>query len=296
VPPENAIVSSGAMRQFKLVTPNDMKPDERLPVVFLWFWLGGNAQEFIDRASIIAAAQQQRFIAVVPEAKGDVTFKWPFSALDSQTRMEEEFAFFDDMLACVGAQFPGNVNPSCVSSAGVSAGALFTDQLAPARANVIASFVSLSGGVAGTMSPCSISGLSCLKPWPKPARDLPGIVLWGGPMDTCVVIDFQPASLNLEDDLVAEGSFFVECVHNCQHSQPPFDVPLGMTEYAAFWDFVYDHPYWLRPGESPYKTHGLPSTFPSWCSVKGKGTAVPRTGACGPSACSTSTTTDAATD
>jgi hypothetical protein len=122
------------------------------------------------------------------------------------------------------------------------------------------------------------------------------MVLWGGPMDTCVVIDFQPASINLEDDLVAEGSFFVECVHNCQHSQPPFDTPSGMTEYAAFWDFVYDHPYWLAPGASPYKTHGLPSTFPSWCSAKGKGTAVPRTGVCGPSACSTTATADAATD
>jgi hypothetical protein len=147
------------------------------------------------------------------------------------------------------------------------------------------------------MDPCTIPGLACLKPWSKPVRDLPGMVLWGGPMDTCVVINFQPASENLEADLTAEGSFFVECVHNCQHSQPPFDAPTGMTEYAAFWDFVYDHPYWLPPGQSPYKTQGLPSTFPSWCSAKGKGTAVPRTGACGPSACSTSTTaTDAATD
>jgi hypothetical protein len=105
VPPENDIMSSGAMRQFKLVTPNDIKPGEKLPVVFLWFWLGGTAQAFIDRADVINAAQQQRFIAVVPEAKGDVTFKWPFSALDSQPRMQEEFVFFDDMLACVAQQF-----------------------------------------------------------------------------------------------------------------------------------------------------------------------------------------------
>jgi hypothetical protein len=296
-PPENdiATVSAGTtnMRQFKLVTPSDLGPTERVPVVFLWFWLGANAQDFVDKADIVAAAQQQRFIAVVPEKKGDVLFTWPFSATDTAARTEEEFQFFDDMLACVAAQFPANVNASCISSAGVSAGALFTDQLAPARSNVIASFLSLSGGVSGAMQSCTFSGVSCLKPWTKPARDLPGMVLWGGSMDTCVVIDFQPASQNLEAALDKEGSFYVECEHDCGHSQPPFDTPTGMTEYAAFWDFVYAHPYWLPAGESPYKENGLPSTFPSWCSVKGKGTAVERTGACGPSACSTSTTTDA---
>ena len=64
-----------------------------------------------------------------------------------------------------------------------------------------------------------------------------------------------------------------------------------MTQYAAFWDFVYDHPYWLPEGESPYKANGLPSSFPAWCSTKGTGTAVERTGACGPPACPQVSTT-----
>jgi len=300
VPPENDIVSSGNMRQFKLVTPTDLGPTEKVPVVFLWFWLGANAQDFITTADIIDAAQQQRFIAIVPEAKLNSTggsaydFKWPFSFLDSQTSLEQEFTFADDLLACVEQQFPNNVNPSCISSAGVSAGALFTDQLAPARSSYIASFLSLSGGIAGPEPSCTVSGLTCLKPWIRPTRDLPALVLWGGPMDICVVIDFQPASQNLEDALTSEGSFFVECEHNCTHAQPPFDTPPGMTQYAAFWDFVYAHPYWLPAGESPYKTNGLPSTFPSWCSAKGKGTAVERVGPCGPSACSATTTTSEA--
>jgi hypothetical protein len=294
-PPENDIATTYAgttsMRQFKLVTPSDLGPTERVPVIFLWFWLGANAQDFIDRAEVVAAAQQQRFIAVVPEKKGDVLFTWPFAATDSADRMKQEFQFFDDMLACVAARFPTNVNASCIASAGVSAGALFTDQLAPARSNVIASFLSLSGGVSGSMDSCTIGGIPCLKPWAKPVRDLPGLVLWGGSMDTCVVINFEPGSKNLETALAKEGSFFVECEHNCAHSQPPFDTPAGMTEYAAFWDFVYAHPYWLPAGESPYKNGSLPPTFPSWCSTKGMGTAVERTGACGPSACSTTTST-----
>jgi hypothetical protein len=294
VPPENDIMSSGNMRQFKLVTPSDLGPNEKVPVVFLWFWLGANAQDFVSTADVIDAAQQQRFIAVVPEAKMNgtssaYTFKWPFSELDSQTSLDEELTFFDDMLACVEQQFPNNVNPSCISSAGVSAGALFTDQLAPSRSNVIASFLSLSGGVAGAMPSCTLG--ACLKPWPKPTRNLPGMVLWGGMCDVCVVIEFQPASQNLETDLTAENSFFVECEHNCEHAQPPFSAPSGLTQYAAFWDFVYAHPYWLPEGESPYKSNGLPSSFPSWCSVKGMGTAVERTGACGPPACPQVSTT-----
>jgi hypothetical protein len=225
----------------------------------------------------------------VPEAKtasgsSAYTFKWPFSAIDSQTSLDQELVFFDDMLACVAQQFPDNANESCISSAGVSAGALFTDQLVQGRSDVLASFLSLSGGVAGSRNACA--GLPvCLKPWTKPAQDVPSIVLWGGMCDQCVVIDFEPASQNLEDVLTSEGSFFVECVHNCEHAQPPFDAPSGLTVYAAFWDFVYDHPKWLPAGRSPYETRGLPSSFPSWCSARGKGTAVERTGTCGPPAC-----------
>ena len=243
MPPENDIMSSGTMRQFKLVTPSDLGPDEKVPVVFLWFWLGADAQDFVTTADIIDAAQQQRFIAIVPEAKKNgtssaYTFKWPFSELDSQASLEEEFTFFDDMLACVDQQFARNVNPSCIASAGVSAGALFTDQLAPARSNVIASFLSLSGGINGAKTPCADGLGQCLKPWIKPARNLPGLVLWGGMCDQCVVIDFEPASQNLETSLIDGGSFFVECEHNCQHAQPPFTAPAGLTQYAAFWDFV----------------------------------------------------------
>jgi hypothetical protein len=296
VPPENDITSSGNARQFKIVTPQDMRPGEKLPVVFLWFWLGGSAQDFVDRAAIVDATQQQRFIAVVPEAKktssgsSAYTFKWPFSAIDSQTSLDEEVVFFDDMLACVAQQFPDSANASCISSAGVSAGALFTDQLVQERSSVLSSFLSLSGGVAGTRNVCE--GLPvCLKPWTKPAHDVPSIVLWGGMCDQCVVIDFQPASQNLEDLLTAEGSFFVECLHNCEHAQPPFDAPAGQTLYAAFWDFVYDHPKWLPAGQSPYRARGLPSSFPSWCSARGKGTATERTGTCGPPACPQVSTT-----
>jgi hypothetical protein len=180
--------------------------------------------------------------------------------------MEEEFGFFDDMLACVSAQF--SVNKECVASAGVSAGALWTSQLAGGRGQYLSSIVSLSGGTGGL-----------IKPFPNPERRMPAIVLWGGPTDNCFgVMNFETASKDLEQNLASRGHFFLECVHNCGHAEPPIDAVDGLTSYASMWQFVLDHPYWIGAGESPYAS-GLPEIFPSWCAV-GAASATPREGSC----------------
>jgi hypothetical protein len=260
--------SSGNSRSFMVVVPSNLQPTEKLPVIFMWYWLGGSADGFFQKGDVQNAVDQQRFIAVIPSAKGDLPLKWPFDILDSDARMNEEFQFFDDMLACVAAAFP-TLNKNCVASVGVSAGALFTDQLASARANRLSSFESLSGGVGGV-----------IRGWGNPSHVLPALVLWGGPMDDCLgVVDFQTESQNLETALDADGNFLVECVHNCGHAEPPLPTPPGMSAFAALWDFVFDHPFWLGPGDSPYTSGGLPSTFPPWCAI-GAGKATPRTGAC----------------
>jgi predicted esterase len=263
----NAFPSGAAMRDFRLVSPVDKKPDERLPVLFLWHWLGGSADDFYERGQIQLAADTQRFIAVIPESKGDIQFKWPFDILQSQGRMDEEFAFFDDMLACVSEQF--NVNKECVGSAGVSAGALFTGQLAGGRGEYLSSIVSLSGGTGGSL----------IKPFANPEHRMPAVVLWGGPTDNCFqVMNFEQTSTDLEKNLDTRGHFFVECIHNCGHAEPPLDAPLGLSTYAPMWQFVLDHPYWLGAGESPY-ANGLPKDMPAWCGV-GTGSSTPRTGTC----------------
>jgi predicted esterase len=280
----NDLVSGGNAREFLFVVPASFSPEEHLPVLFLWHWIGGSAQSFLDRGEIQAAADEQRFIAVIPVAKGATVFglnlntRWPFDITQSQARMDEEFQFFDDMLACVEAQY--HINTSCVSTVGVSAGALFTDQLAQARSNRLASFISLSGGVNDTI----------IKPWAGTgAHKLPGIVLWGGDgppsMDGnkdilgCLGLgmDFSVASRDMEQGLVADGHFFVECRHNCGHVEPPLDTPPGESKYAAMWEFAMNHPYWLAAGHSPYLDHGLPPAMPAWCAV-GQGNSTPRSG------------------
>jgi predicted esterase len=256
--------SSGTIREFIVVKPSSVAPSEKLPVVFVWHWLGGSADDAFEKLFLQEAAELHRLVMVVPKAKGDLLFRWPFLFSDSQGRIDEELKFFEDMLACVAAAYPQAVR-QCVASVGVSAGALFSDQLAGSRANRIASFVSLSGGVGTTA-----------RPWPKPSRRLPGVVLWGGPTDDYQgLYDFHKGSLALEDALVGQGNFFVECVHNCGHDVPPFDAPPGGTRFDAVWRFILDHPFWVAPGTSPYLGTPLPEPFPDWCG-QGKGGAVPR--------------------
>ena len=266
----NVIQSSGAARRFAVIVPDDLAEDEVLPVIFMWHWLGGSAKSFWERSAVQDAANVQRFIAVIPEAKGDSLFKWPFTVLDTDARMEEEFAFFDDMLACVAEQF--NVEPNCVSSTGVSAGALFTGQLAGGRGDRLAAIMPLSGGVGGTV-----------KPWKSAAHKMPALVLWGGPGDFCVAVDFNAASKELEAGLMKDGHFVAECIHNCGHSTPPFEVPDDYTTFAPLWMFALDHPYWLADGESPYQGE-LPAGYPEWCAI-GVGAATQRVGECSGSEC-----------
>jgi predicted esterase len=268
----NQIESSDAEREFLLVIPEGLEPDEQVPVFFLWHWLGGSANAFIEQGDVQRAADVFRFVAVVPEAKGDVGFRWPFTENDAGERFEEELRFFDDMLACVAEQFA--VNDSCISTMGVSAGGLWVSQLAQGRGEYLASFLALSGG----------TGDEVIRPWNGASRPMPAMVLWGGPDDNCF-INFEATSHDLEEGLEADGHLILECVHNCAHSQPPFDLPMAMTDFEPLWLFALDHPYWLEAGGSPWLDGGgLPPEMPSWCSI-GAGTAQIRDGECGPDQC-----------
>jgi predicted esterase len=266
-PAATTIASGGAQRSFLVFRPTTLVPGETLPVVFLWHWLGGSADAMGSTLAVQAAVDARRFIGVVPSAKGDVLFRWPFEASEPQSRVDEEASFFDDMLACVGAALP--VNKECVASIGVSAGALWTDQLATLRSQHLSSIVSLSGGTGGVA-----------RGWTTTPHRLPAMVLWGGSSDVyptnIPIMNFQNASRNLIDALTNDGHYLVECTHNCGHAVPPFDPPdAGGLRFDPIWRFVLDHPFWLPPAKSPYAGKPLPPAYPSWCG-QGKGSAVPR--------------------
>jgi predicted esterase len=281
----NTIATMGGNREFLLILPEDgVRPDESLPLVFLWHWLGGSANGFRDRAMVQDAVNRLRFIAVIPEARSVLTFKWPYlqadpgcvidTACNCDCAYRRELAFFDDLLACVGTQF--TVDRDCVSSVGVSAGALWTAQLASQRSQYLASMLVLSGGVGTGM--LGLDPASTLRTWSPAAHKLPALVLWGGPSDFCFLF-FESTSQRLEAALAAEGHFVEECIHNCMHSVPPFESAPDAGQFDVLWDFVRRHPYWLRDGESPYQTTGLPPFTPPWCGL-GVGSATIRVGEC----------------
>ncbi|RJO70595.1 MAG: hypothetical protein C4523_04910 [Myxococcales bacterium] len=279
----NTLTSSGKARRFMLVLPADPQPDERYPLLFMWHWLKSKPESFYDHGEVQDAVDQQCFIAVIPASLYDINLfgllelPWPFVNFVSQARIDEELRFFDDMLACISERFA--IDKECVSTVGVSAGALWSVQLATARSQYIASLISLSGGT-------GVQGLSSnfVRFWSPPARKFPTLVLWGGPLDSCILLNFQDCSQELERDLIEGGHFFLECVHNCKHGEPPIDPPPGLSRYHTLWDFMFRHPYWLPEGLSPYNATGLPSDYIPWCGV-GMGSAVPRVGECPPPSC-----------
>lgn len=289
VPGRNTITSGGVSRQFLLIVPENLQPDEHPPLVFLWHWLGGSANAFSTRAMVQDGANRKRFIAIIPEAT-NLQFKWPFLTLDPNCaidfgcncdcRYQRELTFFDDVLACVGGAY--SIDRSCVATVGVSAGALWSSQLMHERSQYLSSALILSGGTGPASADIGGIGFGNIIPvreYQSPAEHrLPAMVLWGGPSDFCL-LNFQSASQNLERALTADGHFLLECIHNCAHSVPPFDATGERATFDVLWDFVLDHPYWLPAGTSPYQSRGLPTGSPSWCAI-GAGNAVIRSGMC----------------
>lgn len=266
VPGVNMFSSSGEDREVIVVAPSDLQPDEQLPVALLWHWLGGSADDFVEVADVQNAVDQFRFLALVAIDKGDLVFRWPFTTVDSDARVQEEFVYFDDLLACAAESYP--IDNTCITSVGVSAGALFTSQLGWARSEYLSSIISLSGGTGGLV-----------REWGGAEHILPAMVLWGGPEDFCVAVDFAETSADLESNLDADGHAVIECEHNCGHAAPPFETSdPDLTPFAAMWRFFLDHPYWLEPGETPWGGD-QPTFAPEWCSV-GVGSAMAREGEC----------------
>ncbi len=277
----NLLSSGGVDREFILVLPEDYDPDsDQLPVLFMWTYLFGSSSSMLEHGQVQESADELRFIGVVPESTGDLevgwgdwTFDpvWPYMNLHPDSRVEQEVTFFDDILACVAEQYP--VQEHCISSVGVSAGALWTAQLAQHRSDRLASVILMSGGV----GPATGFSYVDVRGWSGAERAMPALVGWGGPTDWFGV-DFEQASLNLEAEYEEDGNFVMECVHDCGHGVPPIDHDLGLSLLYAF---ALDHPYWTTPGHSVYQDEGMEEGTPEWCAI-GVGQATIRDGDCDP--------------
>ncbi len=256
-------LSSGDKREFRLVVPNTKDPTKKYPPVMTWHWLNASSGSFVRDGEIETAVEQMNFIALLPDDLKDPStgkkvyyLDWPFAEVWGQ---EKELQFFDDLLGCVDEQF--SIDHKHVHAVGVSAGGLWITFLSTTtRANYIASFESLSGGLGEE----PIGFKMEFKPQPN---KFPALVLWGGSSDW-MGLSFDQASRKYRDALLADGHFVETCTHDKGHAMPPIDPPTdGSTKFKMLWQFFLDHPYGLPPGTSPYTTSGLPPFTPSWCKI-----------------------------
>lgn len=223
----NAFEVAGLERTVDVFLP---PAPEGAPLLFLWHPLGSNASQ-IGRffgASDIAA--EQGWIVVVPESRRLQT-EWAFVGDPAA-----DLAVFDDLLACLDAQF--GVDAQRVYTSGFSAGALWSSYLIMHRGEHLAAALVLSGGV------------TAFTPHRSSPFALPVLLTWGGPNDQYGgVINFQETTGIFRDRLREDGHPVVTCEHVGGHVPPPGVADWGIawlaghTERRAAHAFSDDAPY-----------------------------------------------------
>lgn len=139
---------AGAERDYILVLPAGYEPDKAYPLVFAWHGRGSNA------------AQARLYFQVEEAAAGQAIFVYPnglpLADMMNQTGWDldpnnEDFAFFDAMLAAVEARLC--VDRDRIFSTGHSFGGYMSNQLGCARGDVLRAIGEVAGG--GPFSACT---------------------------------------------------------------------------------------------------------------------------------------------
>jgi hypothetical protein len=216
-------------------------------VLFLWHGNGDSAEGFDRYMDGEGLARELGVITVIPDAgAGGLGLDWSVPPNDTKG----DAGFFDDMLACLSAQYPLDLRR--VYSAGFSAGALWTSWLAMNRADHLAAAVTFSGGSDG-----GAMGIAVVNGYKTPAWDIPVLMTEGGPSDQ-VIVNFEDMTESMSTQLREDGSTVVVCSHGEGHTPPS-----GFDRWA--WDFLDAHVYGRLP--SPYAGGADPSgKLPGYCA------------------------------
>lgn len=234
-------------RKFLVHVP---KKAEQPGVLFLWHGNGDTAANFdryMDGASL---ARKLDAIVIVPDAgAGGLGMDW---SVPPNQPDEGDAAFFDDVLACLDAQFELDLRR--VYTVGFSAGAMWTSWLIMNRAEHLGGAITFSGGSDG-----SAFGLATVNPYSTPAWDIPVLMTEGGARDE-VIVNFQQMTDSMSTQLREDGSTVVVCSHTQGHTPPS-----GYDDWA--WDFLKAHHYGIKA--SRYANDADPSgALPDYCSSK----------------------------
>jgi dienelactone hydrolase len=222
---------AGSDRTLRIELPDD---PQGASVVFVWHWLGGNADEILDWMSMRDLARDGA-IVVAPESTG-LLFEWDFF---DPSDGNPDLALFDASLTCLWEQH--GIDPDRVYATGMSAGGLMTTFLTMHRADILAATAPFSGGAADA-------------DYVQPSAPLPVMVTWGGPTDTAVGYDFHTASVQFADRLEEDGHYVLRCMHALGHLPPVEAADMASRFFAAH----------SRGGSLPW-TSAPPAELPAWC-------------------------------
>ncbi len=139
---DNSIQRGLIAREYLTVTPDKVKPGDKLPVVLVLHGMGVDRTQMLDTADWRGAVGRDRFVAVFPQGFAN---SWnvgpccpPANLLDV-----DDMGFLDDVLARVKT-LPG-VDPERVYVTGFSAGAVMTYAVVCARPGVYAGMAPVGG-------------------------------------------------------------------------------------------------------------------------------------------------------
>lgn len=224
------------------------------PIVFYWHGTGSTASEVTTfmQAQITEITQEGGLIA-------------SFSTSTSQGQdtgdavwYTGDFAMADQILACAVQQL--NINTREIYTAGCSAGGLQAGAMMFSRSEYLAAAMPNSGGE------------SFANEFMAENAHVPSVMTAHGGTADMVVISFATASATLDMDVASRaasskppGGYAIDCNHGGGHCGIFFATPVNTSEYVnAQWQFCKDHPFGVA--QDPYAS-GLPSTFPSYCTV-----------------------------
>lgn len=278
----NTFQSGGKDRSFDLYLPTITAG---APLLFMWHGLGDNPKRFAQSFGASQISANYRVIVVVPKGASGPTIPADVPAgivnlLKTQAQaFFETWSFFedhtadlqlfDDVLACASQQF--KVNSKKVYTAGFSAGALWSTYLTMHRSEYLAAALLLSGGnmdkildlatipFIGSKSKVRVIDTRYV----KPSHPVPVMLTAGGAQDVVsmanfVKFEFQKATDLFRQNLLKDKHFVIQCNHNQGHTVPQDLFPPAI-------DFLFKHEFTKK--SSPLAT-GLPSSFPSYCSIK----------------------------
>ncbi|CAN5413532.1 hypothetical protein BH10ACT3_BH10ACT3_16130 [soil metagenome] len=137
-------------RTYTTVSPQDIRPDERLPVVMALHGLGADSNVMLDSADWGGAIVNDRFIAVFPQG---VANSWNMGPCCPPANLLgiDDMAFLDQVVAQVTAS--PQVNAERLYLTGFSNGGIMAYAVVCARPGVYAALAPMSGSNVGGCAP-----------------------------------------------------------------------------------------------------------------------------------------------